>query len=226
MKSGFRGGHHGKAVCAEGCDGQAIRTVEIADGVVRPGITHGDWLRDFGVADGNFVVGDDRCCGPLPLAVFPTNGDAFEFFAIIGDGGPAAGSGVVVPLITGYDLHSGTPFASNFQPEVTTSGGDGVIQAYISTATGSVSIAPGIMPIATLTIDTTGFQVGDDPWILALQSFTMGISSQLVRLGEPVAAELLSGEMTLAAVPEPAPMAVAAGLGLLGFALWRRHRSA
>lgn len=152
--------------------------------------------------------------------------DTFEFFAIIGDGGPAAGSGVAVPSITGYDLHTGTPFASNFQPEVTTSGGDGVIQAYISTASGSVSIAPGIMPIATLTIDTTGFQVGDDPWTLALQSFTMEISSQLVRLGDPVAAELLSGEISLAAVPEPAPMAVAAGLGLLGFALWRRHRSA
>lgn len=152
--------------------------------------------------------------------------DTFEFFAIIGDGGPFADSAVAVPTITGYDLHTDTPFASNFLPEVTTSGGDGVIQAYISAASGSVSIAPGTMPIATLTVDTTGFQVGDDPWILALQSFTMGISSQLVRLGEPVAAELLSGEMTLAAVPEPAPMAVAAGLGLLGFALWRRYRSA
>jgi hypothetical protein len=155
--------------------------------------------------------------------------DSLEFFAIIGDGGPAAGSLTAVPKITGFDLHTGTPFASNFSPEVLVSplsGADGVIQGYISTTSGSVSIPTGLTPIATLTIDTTGFFVGDDPWPLAMHSSTLEVGSSFVLLGDTVAAEFFTGEISLTAVPEPSHLAMAVSVGLLGFGLWRRHRSA
>lgn len=156
--------------------------------------------------------------GDSPVAV-----DALNFFALIGDGGPALG-GPPVPTITGVDLHTDTAFAANFSPEVDQGSSDGVAQWFITTSSGAVNLAPGLTRLAELTVDTTGFDATDGPWALRLAANILGteVGTGFARLGVEVPVQTVDGLITL--VPEPGEVALAMGLGLGGFAFWRRAR--
>ena len=131
----------------------------------------------------------------------------------IGDGGRDAGGSVDGPVITGVDLFSGTIFEGNNTGE---GSGNGVLVpqvAFFSTTTGSGTVkADGLL--ATVTIDTTGFFVGDGPFDLILSQTV----NNPTNFG-PVNPEVTDG--TLAIVPEPTSIAV---FGLTGLALLRRSR--
>lgn len=170
-----------------------------------------------GQADQTLILSVENT-GDDPVAV-----DALNFFALVGGGGPALG-GDPVPAITGVDLHTGTAFDGNFTPEVDQGSADGVAQWFITTASGAVNLAPGLTRLAELTVDTTGFLAGDGPWALRLAANILGtdVGTGFVRLGVDVPVQTVDGLITL--VPEPGEVALAMGLGLAGFALWRRAR--
>ncbi|MGE3309744.1 MAG: hypothetical protein AB7O66_07220 [Limisphaerales bacterium] len=172
---------------------------------------------------------------PLTLHVSNTGTavhvDTFTLFAAIGGGGPSLG-GPAVPVITDADLHTGTAFAPNFSSEVFQEAlPSGFALLYVTTAVSgsTVSILPGVNPLGTVIVDTTGFDVSDGPWTLRLGMDIDGlgfVSSEYVLGGSGVAATLLDGTITMAAVPEPSQVALAVGVGLIGLGIWRRSRRA
>jgi len=157
----------------------------------------------------------------------PITVDGFTLFLMIGDGGPVLG-GNPVPAVTGVDLHTGTAFNGNFTPEIDQGSQDGIVQWYITPQTVNTTIAPGLSTLATLTIDTTGFGPTAEPWTLALSgnmpSFGFISSSYVLGSVEVSDVTLAGGSLSLAAVPEPSEVALVAGLGLIGFGVWRRIR--
>lgn len=184
---------------------------------------------------GNHVLNPNEANQPVTIQVnnaglTPVSVDTFTLFASIGEGGPSLGK-PAVPVITTADLHSGTAFSANFSAEIHQETlPSGFAMLYVTTATSgtSVSIAPGLSTIATLTIDTTGFDATDGPWTFRLGMDVEGfgtLSSEYLRNTTPVAATLTDGSISLAAVPEPSQVAFLAGVGLIGFGVWRRFRS-
>ena len=89
--------------------------------------------------------------------------EGLNFNAQIGDGGPAVG-GTAGPVITAVDLETGI-FAGNNDGQVDLGSIPQLAMYSITTSSGSV-VADGLL--ATLTIDTTGFDIGEGPWVLAL----------------------------------------------------------
>ncbi len=201
-------------------------------------------LLALGVGDASgalFLIAGDHDLQPnlagQPLSLYVSNSgtaahvDTFTLFAAIGGGGPSLG-GPAVPVITAADLHTGTAFAGNFSSEVPQEElPSGFALLYITTSVSgsTVPLLPGLHPLATLTVDTTGFEVSDGPWTLRLGMEVDGfgfVSSEYVLGGSGLAATLVDGTITLAAIPEPTEVALAVGAGLLGFGVWRRWRRA
>jgi hypothetical protein len=159
------------------------------------------------------------------LTPIPVSG--FTLFLVIGGGGPVLG-GDPVPVVTEVDLHTGTAFDGNFSPELDQGSQDGVLNWYVTPQSGNVTIEPGVSTLATLTIDTTGFGPTLEPWALSLwadiPSFGFNSSGYVLGVDEVQNVTLNDGWLALAAVPEPAEVALFAGVGLVGFGAWRRLR--
>ena len=69
-------GDHGEGVAAERGHGQPLLAVEIADGIVGPGVADGDGLGDGLAGDFHLVGSDDLGLGPGPLLVFAADREA------------------------------------------------------------------------------------------------------------------------------------------------------
>lgn len=82
----------GEVVGAEGGDGKAVFGVEVADGIIGPGVTDSDGFGDSWVADGDLIRASEEGVCPDPFVVLATDGEAFEFGRV--DGAESAAKGV------------------------------------------------------------------------------------------------------------------------------------
>lgn len=144
--------------------------------------------------------------------------DGLDFFLQVADGGPEVGGSIDGPAITNVDIFTATAFDGNNTGEHA----DGSLtpqfwQSGTSTKSGTVT-ADG--PLATVTIDTTGFFSTDavTTWHLKMADTFMGDS----RLESPpprVSTVITNGSIL---VPEPSHLG---GLVLGGMCLaWLRAR--
>lgn len=150
--------------------------------------------------------------------------DALNFVAQVGDGGPAYG-GTAAPVITSVDLHTGTSFDLNYLNEVDQESTPQFAQLYIQTASGTVTLPYGESKLATLTIDTTGFNTIGQSWDFNLAFISppgsTPIPGSYVMGGIDIDTTFQAGSLTL--VPEPNAMWVVAP-ALVGVAFaWKRR---
>ncbi len=152
------------------------------------------------LAQPTIVVGDRELLpdtADQTIAISVSGGDAvagLDFFVQIDTG--AAG-----PVITDLDILTGTIFDGN------NNGGSPLFQdnwtaAFITTTTTGTVAADGLL--ATVTVDTTGLQFGDGPWMMTLDfgTFTTSFAG--------VAANITPG--TLSIVPEPSTVVMLLGV--------------
>jgi hypothetical protein len=155
--------------------------------------------------------------------------DTFNFVLQIGDGGPAAG-GTTAPAITGVDLHTGTPFTGNYNPEVDQGSTPQVALVYISTQSGPTSIPADplhsghfLTQVATVTLSTVGFSTPGQTWNFNLLFNVPGYpsaDSYFANAGIRPGQSIQVGSITV--VPEP-NVAAAVGGALLAFVALRRR---
>jgi hypothetical protein len=142
------------------------------------------------------------------ITIDVTGGDAVQglnFYAQIADG--------TGPKIESVDLLAGTIFASNNTGQQNPESLPQTLFASTTTSAGTVA-ADGVL--ATLWIDTTGFNVGDGPWSLNL----VGTDDSDTDFAG-VFADVTNGMIDIQAVPEPATLGLLS-IGALG--LLRRRR--
>ncbi len=143
------------------------------------------------------------------VELFVTGGDLVQgmnLYTLITDGfSVIPGSTMDGPNITGINLTSGTIFSGNNTGGMFTSS-DQYWISQISTSTGTVS-ANGL--IATLTVDTTGFNLGSGPFSLKLSGTPDGDTDFA-----PIPITITNGQLSI--IPEPSTWALAACLMLFG----------
>lgn len=158
----------------------------------------------------------------------------------LGEGGPEVG-GTLGPSFTAVDLVTSTLFESDHSTPTVNGGPNnfpglgstpqylGLSLTTVSSAVapetvGAIDFAPGRSLLGTLTISADGF-TSPQTWDLefvgagSASFFNDGFNNTL----SPTFAQ--STLSVLSAVPEPRAYALVAGLGLLGFALWRKQRA-
>lgn len=155
-----------------------------------------------------------------------------NFSLQIADSGPSSEGGFGLldgPNITQVDLVTGTLFSGNHTGTSTAAGN--VAQAglwTVTTAAGTVSIAPGaVATLARVELSTEGF-VGDRSWEVSLMAGPPGgllSSSSFVQVGLDGAVQTIDLRFNpgLVAIPEPGAVAACVAGGLLGWAWWRRR---
>jgi hypothetical protein len=134
------------------------------------------------------------------------------------------GDGTVGPTITGVDLLTGTPFASNNTGQ--TDNSSGAHQAFwtVTTSSGAVSLSPGSTKVATVTFDGTSLTSGQN-WGLFLEATHNGPTRYLDTTvnANDIPMTITDGSLTI--VPEPSTYALISGVGCLAFAAaFRRAR--
>ncbi|MFO1499943.1 MAG: hypothetical protein U1G07_16390 [Verrucomicrobiota bacterium] len=142
---------------------------------------------------------------------------ALDFYVQIADGFPdVPGSTQNGPNITAVDIVTGTLFDGNNDGGQVGSG-LGLQHQYrgVLTQTGTVS---GSGRLATVTIDTTGFNSGS--WALRVGTVHNGPTQFYDTNFDPLPGNITDG--TLAIVPEPAAYAMAMGILAFGFVSVRR----
>jgi len=143
------------------------------------------------------------------VQLFVNGGDSVQgmnLYTLITDGFPAVpGSTQNGPNITGINLTTGTIFSGNNTGAMFTSS-DQYWISQISTSTGTVA-ANGL--IATLTVDTTGFNSGSGPFSLKLSGTPDGNTDFA-----PVPVTITNGQLTI--IPEPSTWILAVCLMLVG----------
>ncbi|MBI2928794.1 MAG: hypothetical protein HYY24_24285 [Verrucomicrobia bacterium] len=139
-----------------------------------------------------------------------------DFFIQVGDGFPDGGGTVDGPNVTNVDIQTGTLFDGNTPGQSALLGGPQARARFITTGTGTVS---GSGLLATATLDTTGF-TALQTWDLKLTGTINGDTTFNNDLGDPLAATIVNGSITV--VPEPAAGVVVASLLLAGGWLLRR----
>jgi hypothetical protein len=135
------------------------------------------------------------------------------------------GDGTVGPTITGVDLITGTPFASNNTGQ--TDNSSGAHQAFwtVTTGSGSVSLNPGPTKVASVTFDGTGLTSGQN-WGLFLEATHNGPTRYLDTTvnANDIPMTITDGSLTI--VPEPSTYALISGVGCLAFAAVARRSRA
>ena len=181
------------------------------------------------------VVGDYELAPGLPdqkVELYFSSTDApqevagFDFNLQVGDGGPeATGGSVDGPSISNVDLKTNTVFGGLAATQVTAPSLDQVRVESITLDSGTVSVPvanDSSLLMATVTIDTTGFNTLGESWSLKIHGTLNGNSQFLDGSVNPVAINSTAGSLTIAAVPEPGFYAALSGGLLFCFALWRR----
>lgn len=149
---------------------------------------------------------------------------ALDLFLQLADGSEAT------PAIVSGDLLTGTIFSANnsgtqSDTSIPQSAFFGVSKA--GGAIGSGPLIPaGLSRIATIGIDTLGATSGS--WEIRMETTLLGDSGYFEdsSLADRVPIQFVNGTLNLGTVPEPSSWAVVAGLGLLGFGIWRRRHTA
>jgi hypothetical protein len=137
-----------------------------------------------------------------------------NLYTLITDGFPAVpGSTLNGPNITAINLTTGTIFSGNNTGGMFTSS-DQYWISQISTNTGTVP-ANGL--IATLTVDTTGFNIGSGPFSLKLSGTPDGDTDFA-----PIPVTITNGQLTV--IPEPSTWFLGASLVLAAIFARRFYR--
>lgn len=142
----------------------------------------------------------------------------------VADGGPLAGGSVLGPPIVGVSLFDvGMLFAGNNNG----AGGNGLIVPQIFeigtlTQSGTLTLGTGDFLLGRVQFNTTGFVAGQN-WNITLDTLN-GSSALLNSSALPLSSTLVSGQLSMAPVPEPATTAAFAGAALVGFCFWHRTR--
>jgi hypothetical protein len=168
------------------------------------------------------------------ISLYFSNTDAaqsvagFDFNLQVGDGGPEApGGSVDGPSITAVDLHTNTIFGGLAASQVTAPSVDQVRVESITLDSGTVSVpvvADSSLLMATVTIDTTGFNTIGESWTLNINNTLNGNSQFLDGSANALAITAAASSITIAAVPEPeAYAALTAGLLVL-YTVWAQRR--
>ncbi len=138
-----------------------------------------------------------------------------NFYAQVADGGPEAsefGGHIAGPKISSINVTTGTIFSGNNTGE---NGSRSVLPQFYDaeTTTNSLTV-PASGLLATVTVDTTGFQSGTFPFLLA--GTLLGDSDF-----SGIAASITNGTLTIA-VPEPGVFALIPAMA--GGLILRRRR--
>ena len=168
------------------------------------------------------------------ISIYYSNTDSpqviagFDFNIQVGDGGPEApGGSVDGPAITAVDLQTNTIFGGIAASQVTAPSVDQVRVESITLDSGTVSVpvaTDSSLLMATVTIDTTGFDTIGESWTLNINNTLNGDSQFLDESANAIAITAAASSITIAAVPEPeAYAAFTAGLLVL-FTIWSRRR--
>lgn len=153
------------------------------------------------------------------VQIFVSGGNLVEGVNLnvqLADGGPGVGGLEEAPRITSVDLLSGTIFAGNVFGGVPMDPGSFPQLAIRSLLTDFGSV-PASGLLATLTIDTTGFFVGQ--WSLSLSGTLNGDTNFL-----DVPAEVINGTITISRAVVPEPGLTGVTLLLSAGVLLRRQR--
>jgi hypothetical protein len=163
------------------------------------------------------------------VMVYVSGGESvagFTFDVSIGDGGVAVGGSDVGPRITNIDLKgAGMVFAGGDQSTPNIPGSDAMYANTTVTALSGTVPATGLL--ATLTIDTTGFNTPGQSWALAMDynaptpdtNFTLAGGSSVLY------PTISNGELRI--VPEPGTLVLLASLlAFLPAVAWQRKRLA
>ncbi len=183
------------------------------------------------------VVGDHELAPGLPdqkVELYFSNTAApqeiagFDFNIQMGDGGPEAPGGAVDgPSITNVDLKTNTIFGGVAATQVMAPSLDQVRVESITLDAGTVSVpvaTDSSLLMATVTVDTTGFNTLGASWSLKINNTLNGNSQFLDGGVSAVAISETAGSITIAAVPEPKAFALVAGGFVVLFRLWGRRR--
>jgi len=135
-----------------------------------------------------------------------------------------AGTG---PTIQSVDLITGTPFAGDNTGATPYSGNTANSQYFAIVQNPGVGgipqLATGSTKVATVVFNSAGVSAND--YALLLKNTALGTTDYTVPgTFDPLGITVNNGTITVTAVPEPAEMAVAAGLTLVAFGAWRRIR--
>jgi len=140
----------------------------------------------------------------------------------VADGGPELGKTIRGPAITSVDIFTGTVFASNNDgPRDGVSIAPQLYMRQTMTLSDTVSLPHGESKVATVYLDTTGFDSGE----FTLTLNTLNGPTRYTTLGDDFFPEFGDGgSVQLTVVPEPGVWAVASGIGLMLFAGLRKAR--
>lgn len=174
-----------------------------------------------GVANQEISIYYSNTAAPQSVAGFDLN-------LQVGDGGPEApGGSVDGPSITAVDLKTSTIFGGLAASQVMAPSVDQVRVESITLDSGTVSVpvvGDSSLLMATVTIDTTGFNTAGATWTLNINNTLNGDSQFLDGSANAIAITAAASSITIAAVPEPeAYAAFTAGLLIL-FTIWSRRR--
>jgi hypothetical protein len=199
-----------------------LRLISIAFSFLTPIIVSGQIVIDVG----NNSLQPNQIGQTVDLFVQNTSGTptgnifGLNFAMQIGDGTSG-------PKVTGVSLFAGNSIFASFSSNQQDQGSTFWKVFYgIDDGGSAVSLpASSTTLLARLTIDTTGLTQADGPWPLSLKNISPGNSATAYVLvgGAPLPVDTIN-DGTLTIVPEPHEYMLMAGLGLAGFAAYRRCR--
>jgi len=160
------------------------------------------------------------------VEIYVSGGEAVQalnFRIQVADGGPEVpGGSVDGPAITALDIITGTIFENNHNPVVVEDEFGGPYPQWegrtVTTSSDTVS-ANGLL--ATVTLDTTGFSVGES-WELAISMTANGTGTNISGAEGLIPLGITDGTINL--VPEPAVFVQLLGLTVAVVPLWLRRR--
>ncbi len=148
----------------------------------------------------------------------PLEVGGLDFSFQVGDGGSGGLSSG--PTIQSVDLLTGTLFESkDFGGQFPAQDNQPQRQFFSVISLSAILPTGSGQRLATVTLDTTGFGTGS--WELSLGGLSLPNTALFDWSGNPIAAEVRNGTLTV--VPEPSA-AVWTGAGLLALGLWRLRR--